>query len=135
MSIKAIEINKSLNKILSDKKRIINKDTLKNICRIGEGHDTCRYIMRNQDNYVCVKNSIVQVSIDETVEKDGMVARGNNCKGLINQEGPVNGKEEIHKEKDYKEESCKEKDHKEESCKEKDHKEESCKEENQEKGS
>lgn len=103
MTIKAIELNKKLSTVLSDKKRIINEDTLKNICRIGTGPDTCRYIMRNQDNYVCMKNSIVQISIDETVEKRGMVARGNNCKGLITQEELVNGKKEIYKEENYKE--------------------------------
>lgn len=93
MSMKAIELNKKLCNILSDKNRTINEDTLKSICKIGEGQNTCRYIMRSKDDYVCVKNSIVQVSIDERVEKGGMVARGNNCSGLIHQEVTINGKE------------------------------------------
>ena len=99
MSIKAIELNKNLSKLLSDKKRTINKDTLKSICRIGEGQDTCRYIMRNKDDYVCIKNSIIQISIDENVEKGGMVARGNNCSGLITKEEIINGKEKGNQEK------------------------------------
>ena len=100
MSIKAIELNKNLSKLLSDKKRAINEDALKSVCRIGEGQDTCRYIMRNKDDYVCVKNSIVQISIDENVERGGMVARGNNCSGLVNQEVIINGKEKSNKEKE-----------------------------------
>lgn len=97
MSIKAIELNKNLSKVLSDKKRTISKDALKSICRIGEGHDTCRYIMRNKDEYVCVKNSVVQISIDDRVEKGGMVARGDNCSGLTNKEEIINDKEKSEK--------------------------------------
>lgn len=93
MSIKAIELNKKLNKILSDKKRVISNDTLKSTCRIGDGHNTCRYIMRNEDDYVCVKNSIVQLSIDGKVEEGGMIAKGDNCSGLVNQEEGINEKE------------------------------------------
>jgi len=102
MTIKAIELNKKLSNILSDKNRAIKLDTLKSICRIGQGQDACRYIMRTQDGYSCVKNSIIQVTIDDAVAKDGMIARGNNCSGLTNKEEIVNGKE-INKEESFEE--------------------------------
>jgi len=132
MSIKAIELNKKLSIILSDKKRAIKEHTLKNVCRIGEDKDTCRYIMRNQEDYVCVKNSIIQLTIDETVEKQGMVAKGNNCPGLINQEELVNGKEKSNQEESNQEESNQEESNQEESNQEEDNQEESNqKEDNQ----
>lgn len=92
MSIKAIELNKKLSEILSDKKRIIYEDTLKNICKIGDGENTCRYIMRGKDNYLCIKNSIIQISIDKNVEKGVMVAIGDNCSGITNKEVDIDGK-------------------------------------------
>jgi len=132
MSIKAIELNKKLSTILSDKKRAIKERTLKNVCRIGEGKDTCRYIMRNQEDYVCVKNSIIQLTIDETVEKQGMVAKGNNCPGLINQEELVNGKEKSNQEESNQEESNQEESNQEEDNQEESNqKEDNQKEDNQ----
>lgn len=92
-SIKAIELKKKIKEELSDKKRVIIKERLIDTCLIGKAEKTCRYIFRSNEGYVCAKNSLIQLSIDEFVKNKKMVASGDNCNGLITREETSDGKE------------------------------------------
>ncbi len=59
----------------------IPDDTLKTVCKMGQGHDCCRYIIVDpKHGIVCAKGTKWQMALDERVEQ--MVTQGDNCKGL-----------------------------------------------------
>ena len=60
--------------------REIDKTTLEEICKIGQGHDCCRYIIIEPNGIVCAKGTGLQITLD--ARGDAMVARGDNCEGL-----------------------------------------------------
>lgn len=59
----------------------IPEEILKNICKIGEGKDCCRYIIYSSNGFECVKHTSLKKTIDDKVSF--MVAQGDNCKGLV----------------------------------------------------
>lgn len=58
----------------------IPDDTLKNICKIGQGKDCCRYILCDPNGFSCGKHTALKETINENVNK--MTAKGDNCEGL-----------------------------------------------------
>lgn len=58
----------------------IPSETLKNVCKIGQGKDCCRYILFTSSGFECGKSTSLKETIDEGVDK--MIAKGDNCKGL-----------------------------------------------------
>ena len=58
----------------------ISNETLKNVCKIGQGANCCRYILCGQNGFECGKLTKLKESIDKRVNI--MTAKGDNCKGL-----------------------------------------------------
>lgn len=52
---------------------------LQKVCKIGQGHQTCRYIVAGQDGITCAKLTPMSVTLE--LRGNTMVARGNNCEG------------------------------------------------------
>lgn len=63
----------------------IPDDTLKEVCKMGQRADTCRYIIVGEHGIVCAKHTKWQALIDGRV--DQMVAKGDNCEGILLEEG------------------------------------------------
>lgn len=60
--------------------KLVDNKTLKEICKMGQGNDCCRYIICGADGIECGKGTEFQLAIDANVSK--MTAKGDNCKGL-----------------------------------------------------
>ena len=58
----------------------IPDEMLKNTCKVGQGKDSCRYILGTPRGFECGKHTALKETIDESVDK--MSAKGDNCKGL-----------------------------------------------------
>jgi predicted AAA+ superfamily ATPase len=58
-------------------------ERLQNICRIGQGHACCRYLLAGSKGFECGKHSVFKSLLDKRVANEEMVARGDNCEGLI----------------------------------------------------
>jgi len=73
---------------------------IKNVCKIGQGHDCCRYLLAGKDGFECAKMTeggdvisaqnlllgqrpykSVRQLLDDRVAAGDMVARGDNCEG------------------------------------------------------
>lgn len=72
--------------IIDDKKY---QDT---VCKLGHGHDCCRYLGCSKNGMECLKNTELQGHLDMRVATKTMVARGDNCAGWEERKG--HGKEE-----------------------------------------
>jgi len=55
---------------------------LKEVCKIGQGNDTCRYVVIGADGFHCTKLTSIKSTIDKRVNK--MTAKGDNCNGIEN---------------------------------------------------
>jgi hypothetical protein len=60
----------------------IDKERLREICKLGQGADCCRYITAGPDGIRCQKFTSVGRYIDARVLEGTFVARGDNCPGL-----------------------------------------------------
>ena len=56
-------------------------DNVKNICKIGQGHDCCRYLTMGPEGFCCEKKGSLKKLLDERVELKTINARGDNCEG------------------------------------------------------
>lgn len=56
-------------------------DYLKNVCKIGQGADCCRYIVAGVGGITCAKLTEMKVVIDRRVEEGRFTAQGDNCEG------------------------------------------------------
>jgi len=54
---------------------------LKDVCKIGQGHKTCRYIVAGADGLSCAKLTSMKATIDDRVLTKTFVARADNCEG------------------------------------------------------
>jgi hypothetical protein len=62
---------------------LIPDDKLKTVCKIGQGHECCRYIVAGADGIECAKlQPVLQLQIDQRVASGQFTARGDNCEGL-----------------------------------------------------
>jgi CTP-dependent riboflavin kinase len=77
-----IQINKSIEDLLRDQDRKIPQDHLKEVCKIRKGEKACRYIMLGEKGFMCAKRTKIKDAIDIMCAKGQMTAKGNNCKGL-----------------------------------------------------
>ena len=59
----------------------INEECLKNICKIGQGHECCRYLVLTSEGWSCAKHTNLRIHLDIRVEKKSIGARGDNCEG------------------------------------------------------
>ncbi len=60
----------------------ITEETLKNICKIGQGENCCRYLLCGQNGFECGKHTNLKTTLDNRVNSNLMVAKGDNCEGL-----------------------------------------------------
>lgn len=58
----------------------IPNETLRNVCKIGQGANCCRYILFGPSGFKCCKLTKSKESIDSNI--NNMTAKGDNCKGL-----------------------------------------------------
>ena len=54
---------------------------IKNVCKIGQGHECCRYLVMGGRGFECVKHTALATTLDLRVETETIVARGDNCDG------------------------------------------------------
>lgn len=54
----------------------------KTVCKIGMGHECCRYLTIGPAGWSCEKLSILAPHLDRRVAAKEMTARGDNCPGL-----------------------------------------------------
>jgi len=60
--------------------KIIDKERMKEICKIGQRANCCRYLTVDGEGFKCAKNTSWARVIDERVT--AMTAKGDNCEGL-----------------------------------------------------
>ncbi len=54
--------------------------TIKEVCKIGQGKDCCRYLTMGPNGFECAKLNLgLMLTIDARVES--MNAKGDNCEG------------------------------------------------------
>ena len=53
------------------------------VCRIGQGHECCRYLMMGTKGFECAKVAGIGMKalLDQRVAEETMTARGDNCDG------------------------------------------------------
>jgi hypothetical protein len=57
------------------------KEYLNEVCKIGQGHACCRYIVAGADGITCAKLTYLKDTIDARVAAETFTARGDNCEG------------------------------------------------------
>jgi hypothetical protein len=60
----------------------VEQHYVKHVCKMGQGHDCCRYLGGSKDGFVCLKLSEFKKLLDTRVFEKSMVARGDNCDGF-----------------------------------------------------
>lgn len=56
-------------------------DYLKQVCKIGQGAECCRYVVAGQSGIACAKLSEMKATIDDRVAKNLFTAIADNCEG------------------------------------------------------
>lgn len=62
----------------------INDEWAKLVCRIGQGHECCRYLTvaaSRETGWSCEKYGIAKAHLDRRAARGEMTARGDNCGG------------------------------------------------------
>jgi hypothetical protein len=54
---------------------------IKNVCKIGQGHDCCRYLAVGTEGFECLKGTELAILLNSRVAKGTMTAQGDNCEG------------------------------------------------------
>jgi hypothetical protein len=54
---------------------------IKQICKMGQGKDCCRYLMAGAKGFICGKHTSAKPLLDERVATNTMIAQGDNCGG------------------------------------------------------
>lgn len=55
---------------------------VKEVCKIGQGHECCRYIGMGGSGFCCMKLiSSAKEQLDHRVKLETIIARGDNCEG------------------------------------------------------
>ena len=54
---------------------------VRDVCRIGQGHACCRYLIVGPAGFCCEKGGALATVIDARVFAEMMTARGDNCDG------------------------------------------------------
>lgn len=56
---------------------------VKNVCKIGQGKDCCRYLIASQNGLECARHEPIRHELNERALLGLMVAQGSNCNGEI----------------------------------------------------
>ena len=63
---------------------MLSEKRIKTICKIGQEHACCRYLLCGADGFLCGKmNPHLKEQLDDRVKRKDMVARGDNCDGVM----------------------------------------------------
>lgn len=57
-------------------------DQVKDVCKIGQGAECCRYLVTGANGFECAKLTSLRLTIDNRVEQGTFTARGDNCPGV-----------------------------------------------------
>lgn len=60
---------------------IITDQHLKEVCKIGQGKNCCRYLIMGMGGFQCAKFTNLKEFIDKRVLDNNIIARSNNCEG------------------------------------------------------
>ena len=60
----------------------LSNEHLKNVCKIGQGKDCCRYLTCSSKGFQCEKLGLMKGVLDSKVMY--MSAQGDNCNGVNN---------------------------------------------------
>jgi hypothetical protein len=58
---------------------------LKNICKVGQGSDCCKYLLCDREGFQCAKTGGLKDFVDQNWDSE-KVAQGDNCSGLKKEE-------------------------------------------------
>ena len=64
----------------------ISRIHIKQVCKIGQGNECCRYVTVGGNGFECVKHTSLKNYLDNRVKEKSMVAQGDNCEGLTGAE-------------------------------------------------
>ena len=56
----------------------------KDICKLGQAEDCCRYLMVGGNGFECAKLTKLKKTIDKKVKSGIFKAQGDNCDGIEN---------------------------------------------------
>lgn len=59
----------------------ISEIHLKQVCKIGQGNEYCRYVTVGHEGIQCAKHTGLSRVLDAKVNAGEMVAQGDNCAG------------------------------------------------------
>lgn len=59
----------------------VTDEHAKDVCKVGQGADCCRYIGMGPKGWSCLKHSNMKPFLDGRVAAGTMNARGDNCEG------------------------------------------------------
>ena len=62
--------------------KVISKENLNKICKIGQQAKCCRYIVAGEDGITCAKHTSFKYQIDARVAAGSFTAQADNCEGL-----------------------------------------------------
>ncbi len=54
---------------------------VKTVCKMGQGHECCRYLTLHKEGWSCAKRSVLKKYFDLRVVMRDMTASGDNCIG------------------------------------------------------
>ena len=61
----------------------------KAVCKVGCGHETCRYLTMTRFGWSCEKLTSLALVLDRRADRGAMVARGDNCAGKASRAGDI----------------------------------------------
>lgn len=67
----------------------IPNEHLKEVCKIGQGKECCRYLTCGPQGFQCAKCSSLKYQLDGRVWSSTIVAQGDNCDGKLLEERRV----------------------------------------------
>ncbi len=71
---------------MSELKNPLPQEHFYNVCKPGQGHDCCRYVVAGAKGIECAKHTSLRDILDRRASAGEMVARADNCDGVKNQE-------------------------------------------------
>lgn len=60
----------------------VSMEHAKGVCKMGRGHDCCRYLGVGAGGMECLKHSMMKWLLDSRVAHGESNARGDNCDGI-----------------------------------------------------
>ena len=59
-----------------------DQEWIRTVCKIGQGHECCRYLTCGPGGFDCAKHTELRAHLDFRVFCENITARGDNCPGL-----------------------------------------------------